>query len=182
MMLYGDARVRHDTGDGVALEFLSLARRHGPALRNLVFDSRFTTYAQLARLDRRGIRFVTVRRRGRRLLAEAQALDKADLRSIRVPTARGTRLVSALDLHGFGGEIRQITVLRGSRRRPAFLLTNDYQSSLSAILSRYARRWLVEKSISEQLAFFHLNRLSSSMVIKVDFDLATTILAYNVHD
>ena len=32
MMLYGDARVRHDTGDGVALEFLSLARRHGPAL------------------------------------------------------------------------------------------------------------------------------------------------------
>ena len=35
-----------------------------------------------------------------------------------------------------------------------------------------------EQSISEQLAFFHLNRLSSSMVIDVDFDLA--VLAYNL--
>ena len=29
--------------------------------------------------------------------------------------------------------------------------------------------------------FFHLNRLSSSMVIKMDFDLAMTILAYNLY-
>ena len=184
ILLYGDARIRRETSDGVALEFLSFSRRHGPALRYLVFDSRFTTYAQLARLDRKGIRFVTVRRRGRRLVAQARALDQAALRSIRVPTARGTRLVTVHDqtlpLRAYGGEIRQITLLRGTRRRPSFLLTNDFQSSLSAILRRYARRWLVEKSISEQLAFFHLNRLSSSMVIKVDFDLAITILAYNL--
>ena len=149
ILLYGDARVRRETSDGVALEFLSFSRRHGPALRYLVFDSRFTTYAQLARLDRKGIRFVTVH-------------DQT------------------LPLRAYGREIRQITLLRGTRRRPSFLLTNDFQSSLSAILRRYARRWLVEKSISEQLAFFHLNRLSSSMVIKVDFDLAITILAYNL--
>ena len=35
--------------------------------------------------------------------------------------------------------------------------------------------------IAEQLAFFHLNRLSSSMVIKVDFDLTITVLAYNLY-
>ena len=71
--------------------------------------------------------------------------------------------------------MRQITLLRrpGSRRRPSLLLTNDFESSLSELLRRYARRWLIEKSIAEQLAFFHLNRLSSSMVIKVDFDLAS---------
>ena len=83
-------------------------------------------------------------------------------------------------LRGFGGELRQITVRRGSLRRPSFLLTNDFEASLSALLRRYARRWLIEKSISEQLSFFHLNRLSSSMVIKVDFDLAVTVFAHNL--
>ncbi len=76
--------------------------------------------------------------------------------------------------------MRQITILRGALRRPCLLLTNDFDSSLSALLRRYARRWLVEKSIAEQLAFFHLNRLSSSLVIQVDFDLAMTVLAYNL--
>ena len=67
---------------------------------------------------------------------------------------------------------------RGSRHRPAPLLTTDFEASLSAILRRSVRRWLVEQSISEQLAFFHLNRRSSSTVIMVDFDLTITILAY----
>jgi hypothetical protein len=39
----------------------------------------------------------------------------------------------------------------------------------------------VEKSISEQIEFFHLNRVSSSMVIKVDFDLTMSILAHNLY-
>jgi len=39
----------------------------------------------------------------------------------------------------------------------------------------------VEKTISEQIEFFHLNRLSSSMVIKVHFDLTMLILAYNLY-
>ena len=92
---------------------------------------------------------------------------------------RGARLVplhdQILPLGGYGGEIRQITLLRGAGRLPAFLPTNDFQSSLSAILRRYARRWHVEQSISKQLALFRLNRLSSSMAVKVD--LAVTILA-----
>jgi hypothetical protein len=36
------------------------------------------------------------------------------------------------------------------------------------------------EGISEQIEFFHLNRLSSSMVIKVDFDLTMSILAHNL--
>jgi hypothetical protein len=37
-----------------------------------------------------------------------------------------------------------------------------------------------QKDISEQIEFFHLNRLSSSIVIKVDFDLTMSILAHNL--
>ena len=83
-------------------------------------------------------------------------------------------------LAGYDGELRQITVLRrpGSRRRPALLLTNDFDSTLSQLLRRYARRWLIEKSIAEQLDFFHLNRLSSSMVIKVDLGELIALLTH----
>jgi hypothetical protein len=49
------------------------------------------------------------------------------------------------------------------------------------IIRKYSRRWLIEKTISEQIEFFHLNRVSSSMVIKVDFDLTMTILAHNLY-
>ena len=185
LLLQADASIRRESSDNASLEFLHFARRHGPPLRFLVFDSRFTTYRHLDRLDRDDILFVTVRRRGKRLVEQARALAPADLRQVRVPCAQGTRLVQAHDstvsLPPFDRPLRQITILRGSQRQPVLLLTNDADSSLADLLRRYARRWLVEKSIAEQLAFFHLNRLSSSMVIKVDFDLTITVLAYNLY-
>ena len=83
---------------------------------------------------------------------------------------------------GFDGTLRQITVLRRpDSRGPSPMLTNHFDSTLPEVLRRYTRRWLIEKSISEQLAFFDLNRLSSSMVIKGDFDLAMTVRAHNLY-
>ena len=40
---------------------------------------------------------------------------------------------------------------------------------------------MVENEISEQIHFFHLNRNSSGIVVKVDFDLTMTILAHNLY-
>ena len=181
-----DPSTRRDTASDTVLEFLDFFRKNGgPPLRYLAFDSRVTTYANLSQLNRDGVLFVTVRRRGKRLLQQARKIAPQDRRRIRVPVHNRTRTVEAHDarvrLRGYQGELRQITLLRGHSRRPALLLTNDLHSPMPAILRRYARRWLVEKSISEQLAFFHLNRLSSSMVIKVDFDLAMTVTAYNLY-
>jgi len=77
--------------------------------------------------------------------------------------------------------IRQISITGHGKIKPAILITNDFDLSTKYIVRKYARRWLVEKGISEQIDFFHLNRLSSSMVIKVDFDLTMTILAHNLY-
>lgn len=55
------------------------------------------------------------------------------------------------------------------------------KTEVDKIVRKYTRRWLVEKTISEQIEFFHLNRVSSSMVIKVDFDLTMTIVAHNLY-
>ena len=185
LLLRADADVRRATADRWVVEFLDFSQRHGPPLRYLVFDSRFITYAHLAQLDQAGIRFVTLRRRGKHLVAAAAALPASAWRTVRVPVARGTREVTAHDatisLRDCPCELRQITLRKGAHQRPAMLLTNDFEASLSDLVRRYARRWLVEQAISEQLEFFHLNRLSSAMVIKVDFDLALTVLAFNLY-
>jgi hypothetical protein len=52
---------------------------------------------------------------------------------------------------------------------------------LEKVVRKYCRRWPVEKGIAEQIDFFHLNRVSSSMVIKADFDLIMTVLAHNIY-
>ncbi len=76
--------------------------------------------------------------------------------------------------------MRQIAISSGGRSKPALIITNDLTLPTDQIVRKYARRWLVEKGISQQIEFFHLNKLSSAMVIKVDFDLTMTLLAYNL--
>ena len=78
-------------------------------------------------------------------------------------------------------EIRQLAIMGHGRIKPALIITNDFTLTKADIIRKYAQRWIVEKSIAEQTHFFHLNRLSSSMVIKVDFDLTMTIFAYNLY-
>ena len=58
---------------------------------------------------------------------------------------------------------------------------NDFQLSQKMLVTKYTRRWIVEKGISEQIHFFHLNMLSSRIVIKVDLDLTMTILAHTLY-
>ena len=184
LLLRSDATVRRAASPESVLEFLDFSHSGGLPLRFLVFDGRFTTYACLQRLNAAGIRFVTVRRRGHNLVRAAQAAPPQQRQKVRVPLHHGTRLLEVVEstttLRQYDGEIRQIAILHGASR-PALLITNDFDATLASLLRRYARRWLIEKSISAQLSFFHLNRLSSSMVIKVDFDLVMTVLAYNLY-
>ena len=88
---------------------------------------------------------------------------------------------SLVPLKGYGGEVRQIAITGHGKIKPALLITNDLSTPAESLIQTYARRWLVEKSISEQIYFFHLNRVSSSIVIKVDFDLTMSILARNLY-
>jgi hypothetical protein len=65
--------------------------------------------------------------------------------------------------------------------KPAIIIVNDFKKPLEEIVRMYAGRWMVEKEISEQIYFFHLNRNSSGIVIKAYFDLTMTILAHNIY-
>jgi hypothetical protein len=93
-------------------------------------------------------------------------------------------VVSVVDQRGvlrdYGGELRQVAIAGHGKIKPALIITNDFDLPCDGVIRKYARRWLVEKDISQQIEFFHLNRISSSMVIKVDFDLTISILANNL--
>ena len=186
LITYGDTTIRHDHKNEVVLEFLDFYAEHARSeLRYLVFDSKFTTYQNLRRLDERGIKFLTIRRRGKNIVAELDALPRSQWRRVRVHDSSGKgRLLSVLDqtvtLRDYGGTLRQVAIAGHGRIKPALILTNDFALSCTEIIRKYARRWLVEKDISQQIEFFHLNRVSSSMVIKVDFDFTMSLLANNL--
>ena len=186
IITYGDATVRHDGEKDTVLEFLGFRRKAGgPDPSYLVFDSKFTTYENLSRLDREGILFLTIRRRGKNIIDEIDGWPDAEWRTVRVEAADGFRTLRVHDgkvrLKGYDGEVRQIAITGHGKVKPALVITNDHATPAEQLIRTYTRRWLVEKEISEQIYFFHLNKPSSSIVIKVDFDLTMSIMAHNLY-
>ncbi|MCB9348898.1 MAG: transposase [Lewinellaceae bacterium] len=186
---YGNADVQHESESQTVLEYLDFYRAgdpNGKALKYLVFDSRFTNYENLAHLDERNVKFITIRRRGKNMIREIEQMPASAWKTLRVEAAGNRkRTLKVADqtifLKGYGKDIRQVVITGHGKAKPALIISNDFDISLEQIVRKYCRRWLVEKSIAEQIDFFHLNRLSSSMVIKVDFDLVMTILAHNLY-
>jgi Transposase DDE domain len=187
IVTYGDTNVRHKNKAGVVVAFLDFYNEEtSTALKSLVFDSKFTTYENLRKLEDDEVKFVTIRRRGEKILSQLTALPSSEWTAIRVPDATGKgRTLSTNDqtipLAEYGKPIRQIAIIGQGKIKPALLLTNDFTIKVSDVVRKYAQRWLVEQDSAEQIYFFHLNRGSSSMVIKVDFDFTMSILAHNLY-
>jgi predicted DNA-binding protein YlxM (UPF0122 family) len=187
---YGSANVLQKDESAVVLEFLDFYRegnkKKDNKLRYIIFDSKFTNYENLKKLDRDQIKFITIRRRGKLILDRIAKLPAQGWKNVKVECAGNKqRTLRVYDetvfLNGYDKEIRQITITGNGKIKPAIIITNDSDLPVEKIIRKYARRWMVEKSISEQIDFFHLNLVSSSMVIKVDFDLTMSILAHNIY-
>jgi len=192
---YGNADIRHRNESAIVLEYLDFYRQSASGnqeLKYLVFDSKFTNYENLSKLDDKEVKFVTIRRRGKNITEEIRDIPKSKLKTVRVEASGlKKRTLSVYDdtvtLQGYKDKdkkakpIRQVAITGHGRIKPALIITNDFDIQTEALVRKYTRRWLVEKGISEQVEFFHLNRVSSSMVIKVDFDLVMTILAHNIY-
>jgi len=186
---YGNANVMHKNESNTVLEFLDFYRKGSKnpgQLKYLVFDSKFTNYQNLDKLNKENVCFLTIRRRGNSIVNTINNLPKSQWKSIRVDcSANKKRTIKVNDhittLPGYEGEIREIYITGNGKIKPAIIITNDFGSKTEDVVLKYAKRWLVEKSISEQISFFHLNNVSSSMVIKVDFDLTMSILTFNLY-
>ena len=189
MIDYGNTDILQKDESAVILEFLDFYREGNPAtdpLRYLVFDSRFTNYENLNKLNRSGVQFITIRRRGQKMIEQIEQLPAVGWKNVKVECGGNKqRTLRVYDdmvvLKGYDGKIRQIIITGHGKIKPAILITNDLDLPIETIIRKYSRRWIVEKTISGQIEFFHLNLVSSSMVIKVDFDLTMSILAHNLY-
>ena len=187
---YGDADIVHKNQNDTILEFLDFYyanNKEDNKLKCLIFDSKFTTHENLSKLNsEHKIKFITIRMRGKNIVEKLNNTDQSKWKKTRVECGDGkNRTISVLDetinLTNYQGDIRQIAIKGHGKIKPALIITNDFDLKRDEIVRKYARRWIVEKCISEQIEFFHLNQLSSSMVIKVDFDLTMTILTHNLY-
>jgi len=77
--------------------------------------------------------------------------------------------------------LRQLSVIDLGHEEPTLLLTNDLRTSPARLITRYARRMLIENGIAEAIHFFHLDALSSMVGLKVDFDLQITLMASSLY-
>ena len=132
------------------------------------------------------IKFLTLRRRGKNLIERAEAIPDEQWQRVNLPRAKGkTQRIRVHDgrcgLRHYEGEVREVILTDHGRKRPTFLITNDFALDVRDIVHKYARRWLVEQEIAEQILFFQLNHPSSSIVVKVDFDRMLSLLAHNLY-
>ena len=181
LMVYCAADIQRQESDDQVLEFLSFWRhiRTGENT-TLVFDSKLTTYKNLKKLSDQGVKFITLRRRGSKLIQAAEQLEgwkriTIDHAKRKYPNPQVHD--SFVELRDYGGELRQLILRGNGREKPTFLVTNDLVTSAAELVSTYASRWRVENGIAEAVKFFHLNALSSPILIKVHFDLLMTLIA-----
>jgi hypothetical protein len=188
IICYGDTTVLHENQNEVVLEFLDFSHSGGQgnnSLKYLVFDSKATVLENLGKLDDMGVKFLTIQRKSESQQKKAAAIKDWKKARIGLENHKSRQITYAEseatnNRYGKGKRLRQI-FLKGRHVKHSCIITNDFESNAEQIVRKYARRWLVEKEIHEHVDFFHLNRNSSGIVIKVDFDLTMTILAHNLY-
>jgi hypothetical protein len=182
---YSNADLRKGEEPEEIFRFIAFwERTHGERPRHLVFDSRLTTYANLARLDGMAITFLTLRRRSASLLAAIAAVPRTAWRTVEldVPTrAYRTPRVFEQPVQLAGRTFRQLYILDLGHEEPTILLTNDRRTAPAPLITRYAQRMLIENALADAVRFFHLDALSSAVGLKVDFDMALLVLASGLY-
>jgi len=182
---YSNADLRKGEEAEEIFRFLAFwERTRGARPRHLVFDSRLTTYANLARLDGLGVTFLTLRRRSPALLAAIAAVPRSAWRTIEldVPTrAYRTPRVSEQPVQLAGRTFRQLFLLDLGHEEPTILLTNDRRTAPAPLITRYAQRMLIENALTDAVRFFHMDALSSAVGLKVDFDMALLVIASGLY-
>jgi len=80
---YANTDLRKNQQDDEILQFVEFwKKRTGKLPEELIFDSKLTTYANLNKLDRQGVQFITLRRRGPKLIQELAAQPRSAWRRI----------------------------------------------------------------------------------------------------
>lgn len=182
---YSNADIRKGEEADEILRFVKFWKSiKGKLPQHLVFDSKLTTYANLAKIDEMKIPFITLRRRAPMLIREIEALPDSAWRQVEldVPNRKFNKpkyFEQKVKLEG--RTLRQLFVKDLGHDEPTILLTNELHKPVKQIILRYAKRMLIENSLSDAVRFFHIDALSSAVGMKVDFDMSLLVLASGLY-
>ena len=182
---YSNADIRKGEEADEVFRFITFwTRQHGSLPQYLVFDSKLTTFAGLDRLDEDGVIFLTLRRRSPALLKEIAELPASAWRTVNLDLPqRNYRTPRVFEQNACPRQrtFRQFFIKDLGHDEPTILLTNDQCSTAAQLIGRYAKRMLIENALSDAVRFFHIDALSSSVGMKVDFDMALLVLASGLY-
>jgi len=184
---YANAAVRKQDQNDEILRFVDYwKQRTGHLPEELVFDSRLTTYQNLDKLNKLGIRFITLRRRDPKLIEEinnqsASAWRRIELDSVTRQYRTPRIFDQTISLRDYEGPIRQMFVADLGHEEPTVVLTNQLRRTPAHIVGRYAQRMIIENGIADGIDFFHMDALSSAVAMKVSCDLQLTLMASGLY-
>lgn len=187
MFCYATGQIRKEEQNDEILRFARYwKQRTGKYPAELVFDSKLTTYENLCRINRLRIPFITLRRRGPKLLEAIRATPVSTWERIELEgVTRAYRTPRVLDqtveLEGYVGTLRQLVVEDLGHEEPTLILTNQIKRSASSLLTRYAQRMIIENTIADAIDFFHMDALSSAVAMRTDCDLQLTLMASSLY-
>jgi len=183
MLIYENADIKRDDAPNEIMNFVDYwLRIKGIIDQTLVFDSKLTTYEKLEELDEINIKFITLRRRGKKLIENAALIPDDDWHRVdlKKPKRKHNKFkISECEivLPRTKLKVRQLIFKEHGREVPTFLVTNNFDIPIETLALYYSNRWLIENKISEIVDFFNLNALSSPFMIRIYFDLALTVIA-----
>ena len=151
----------------------------------LVFDSKLTTYKVLSELTERGIRWLTLRERGPKLIADLNALPASEWKTVRVERSGRYRAPEIHDqlvkINDMESPVRQLAMRNIGREQPTLLITNDLERTTKQLFARYAERMGIENELDAYISGFHIDVLSSGLPLNVDLDTTLTVIAGNLY-
>jgi hypothetical protein len=184
---YANADVRKEDQNDEILQFVQFwKQRTGNVPGELIFDSKLTTHRNLSELNGLGVQFITLRRRGPKIVEHIEARARSAWRRINLAGVtrlyRTPRIIDErIALDDYEGTLRQIAIKDLGHEEPTLLLTNQLSRSPAKLIERYARRMLIENGIEDGVNFFHMDALSSAVAMKVNCDVQLTLMASSLY-
>ncbi|MBN2325691.1 MAG: hypothetical protein JXR73_00965 [Candidatus Omnitrophica bacterium] len=124
LMLYTAVEIQRSKAENQVLQFVAYWKRIQRHVKStLVFDSKFTKYEHLSELNDQDIKYITLRRRGKKLIDQVDSLSP--WRRIHIPHAKRKYLnpyvyESTISLRHYQAVVRQLVVRGNGHEQPAF--------------------------------------------------------------
>lgn len=134
MLLYENADIQRKEAADEIMNFVDYWFRFKGILdQTLVFDSKLTTYEKLEEPDKLGVKFITLRRRGEKMIEDAEQVPvenrtPVDLKKPKRKHNEFKITEKEITFPRTSLNVRQLIFKDTGREKPTFLITNNFEN------------------------------------------------------